>query len=296
MLRNLILTLAAVIFSVYTFVFSFSPIMRSVEQAGSGTTVLAPHPAGWIWVPVLAVVLSAVALFINVRSWIRVPARWYVWLVLVILSASALMASIGSGVITRAVDALGTQEAVEQSELQRIALYTYGLGTGRIVLDFSTSEVSELSIGHPTSSVAWYAFKAKLTEAEVRKYRSMVETSGLRDFSPQASWFPEYKASRWGPLEGGSDLVLTWNDREVVFGFPPYPPDVFRAKLPESAVEAYKTMDRIAESLDKTSQECRKTASLTVIEDPNKSPEIKRLHEEIRDIWEKSLPKDRKGW
>jgi hypothetical protein len=178
-------------------------------------------------------------------------------------------------------------KADHQHRLLRLAVYCQGEYTGMTAVDLKKASLMTalrpgLSEGH-----AWGMLKTRISGAEVAELRKLADKAELRSFRPKSSWF------KTCPLtDQGSDLVLAWDDKEVVYAIPP---NIMRKSLSKRAKKAYTLMDAIVCRLDELQYKYRQDKShITKVK--TFGPEYKQFIKELEQVLDKSLPEKRIGW
>ncbi len=176
--------------------------------------------------------------------------------------------------------------------LLRVTLYTYGLRTGRQIIDMENMQIRALGYVLPSQEkTGMPSFESNVTANEMKSLKKLMENSGLRYFQPRLEWFEGYNKEVC--FDGGAELVITWDDKEVIFGIPP---TERRSKLPKKALRIYEEMDKIIDRLFMLTSKYANKSNITFSEDWGKSSQAKQFYSEMDIVSKKSLPVGRKGW
>lgn len=128
------------------------------------------------------------------------------------------------------------------------------------------------------------AFDAKISEKQWTDLALMVSRSELREFRPQSEWFtkePDY-------IEGGCFIVLSWEDKELVFTVPS---EHVRGSLPSSAKRKYELMDQIVERIIKLEAHYYRESKVRPANGKD-APENREYHRRFDRYWSERLPKE----
>jgi len=187
----------------------------------------------------------------------------------------------------------GSPSAAKRTKLLRVTVYTWGLDTGRITFRFTDLKLHVLSTGYSGSTISWGSFETRVTQADVNALRRVIPDAELRSFKPEGKWFREYNPAKFGIRDGGTALVVTWDDQELALILPP---EEVCTGVPPKAKRTYRKIELIIQHLQQIERKYAGIATIRIIKEPTECVEIERLHSELDGIWKKSLPKGRKGW
>lgn len=188
------------------------------------------------------------------------------------------------------------KRSVKRPRLVKVQLYTYGLSTGCTTIDFRRSTFSAKGYTFEVNSPPDRArgvpsFTMRMPDRDVNSIRHLISKLGSRTFRPKSQWFPRSRPGRPICNEGGADLLIAWEDMEVVYRVPP---SDARGHLPRSAVRRYSTMDMIVSQLLCLTREYgRSSPTITWIG----LPEWKRgFGDCAKELRSRSLPRGRNWW
>jgi hypothetical protein len=173
----------------------------------------------------------------------------------------------------------------------RVALYGWGLITGRIEVSIGSRKLDAVSsLLWPDTGIG--SCESKITSEEGDQLRQLIADSRLRRFHPEQVWYdaaterPDSAEPRPGYSADWDDraILIEWSDKRTVFDIPP---ERVRRCMPSEAQQGYGEIIAVANAVDVLRDKYAKLSRPKAAT----QDEIDRLHRELERAASERLPK-----